>query len=69
MDIGEQIQLFQDFFELNYYDDIIKAVQKGSKHIDVDFVILSMFHVDLAQEILDNPEDLYKTENDTCHVP
>ena len=27
MDIGEQIQLFQDFFELNYYDDIIKAIQ------------------------------------------
>ncbi|MCA9477627.1 MAG: minichromosome maintenance protein MCM [Nanoarchaeota archaeon] len=61
MDIGEQIQLFQDFFELNYYDDIIKAVQKGTKHIDVDFALLSMFHIDLAQELLDNPEDVYKT--------
>ncbi len=61
MDIGEQIQLFQDFFELNYYDNIIKAVQKGTKHVDVDFVILSMFNIDLAQELLENPDDVYKT--------
>lgn len=61
IDVGEQIQLFQDFFEMHYYDDLIKAVQKGTKHIDVDFVLLSMFHVDLAQELLDNPEDVFKT--------
>lgn len=61
MDIGEQIQLLQDFFEMHYYDDLIEALQQGKKHIIVDFANLSSFHIDLAQHLLDNPEELLKT--------
>lgn len=61
MDIGEQLQQFQDFFETQYYDDLVKILQKGQKYIVVDFTMLAMHHVDLAQELLDAPEEVLKT--------
>ncbi len=61
MDIGEQLQHFQDFFEMNYYDDLVLAMQKGHKHLVIDFPILAMHNIDLAQELLDSPEDVLKT--------
>lgn len=61
MDIGEQIQLFQDFFQMNYYDALVEAFQKGIPSLIVDFSLLSKFNIDLAQELLDTPEDILKT--------
>ena len=61
MEIGEQIQLFQDFFEMHYYDDLVRALQKGTPYLIVDFTILSKYNIDLAQELLDLPEDTFKT--------
>ena len=61
MDIGEQIQLLQDFLEMHYYDDLIEALQQGQKHVIVDFHTLASFNLDLAQHLLDNPEELRKT--------
>jgi len=61
MEIGEQIQLFQDFFEMHYYDDLVRALQKGTPYLVVDFTVLSKYNIDLAQELLDLPEDTFKT--------
>jgi replicative DNA helicase Mcm len=61
MDIGEQIQLFQDFLEMHYYDDLVQALQQGQKHINIDFHHLAGFHIDLAQHMLEQPEELLKT--------
>ena len=61
MDIGEQIQLLQDFFELNYSDILVTTLQEGKKHITIDFHELAQFHIDLAQQLLENPEELLKT--------
>ncbi|MFP4118421.1 MAG: minichromosome maintenance protein MCM [Candidatus Woesearchaeota archaeon] len=61
MDIGEQVQILQDFFEQYYYDDLVKAVQKGNSFILVDFQDLALHNVDLAQKVLDTPEEMLKT--------
>jgi replicative DNA helicase Mcm len=61
MDIGEQIQLFQDFLEMHYYDDLVQALQQGNKHINIDFNNLAGFQIDLAQHLLEQPEELLKT--------
>ncbi len=61
MEIGEQIQFFQDFFEMHYYEDLVLSLQKGVAHLVVDFTVLSQFNIDLAQELLDMPEDTFKT--------
>ncbi len=61
MEIGEQVQLLQDFFESYYYDAIVKAVQKGEQHVVVDFAVLAEFNIDIAQKVLDTPEDMIKT--------
>ncbi|MCF7799259.1 minichromosome maintenance protein MCM [Candidatus Woesearchaeota archaeon] len=60
-DITEQVKLLQDFFEMHYYDDLVYALQKGRQNIIVDFHQLAMFNIDLAQELLDNPLDMFKT--------
>lgn len=61
MDIGEQIQLLQDFLELHYYTELVSALQEGKKHITINFHTLASFNIDLAQHLLDNPEELLKT--------
>ncbi len=61
MDITEQVKLLQDFFEIQYYDRLVSALQKGESFIVVDFRELSMFNIDLAQDLLDNPVDFFKT--------
>ncbi len=61
MDITEQIQLFQEFFEMHYNKDLVYAVQKGKNFLVVDYLDLAMFNLDLAQELLDNPDDILKT--------
>lgn len=60
-DITEQVKLLQDFFEMHYYDDLVLALQKGKQHISVDFHHLAMFNIDIAQDLLDSPSDMFKT--------
>lgn len=60
MDINEQINLFQQFIEINYYDHLIEAIQKGHTHLVIDFSILSMYNIDLAQQFLDKPEEMFE---------
>lgn len=60
MDAKDQVNKFKEFFELNYYDDILSAASKSEDFIVVDFSRLSMFDLDLAQEFLENPDDALK---------
>ena len=60
MDIGDQIQEFQNFFELNYYEELVKTVSEGNKFLIVDFNILAKHNIELAEELLDSPEELLK---------
>lgn len=60
MDAATQIKIFQDFFEATYKADILEAIRKGDAFLVVDFAELSKYNPELADEILDNPEEVIK---------
>ncbi len=61
LDIGEQIQIFQEFFELNYYKELVKTISEGKNFLVVDFNQFAKFNIELAEELLDRPEEILKT--------
>ncbi len=61
MDVGEQLKIFQNFFEKFYYENLISALQRGENYIIVDFQDLAVFNPELAQKVLDYPEECFKT--------
>ncbi|MBN1275208.1 minichromosome maintenance protein MCM [Candidatus Woesearchaeota archaeon] len=58
MDATAQVTKFSEFFESVCYEDLVKAVSKGNKHIIIPFNELSQFHVELAEDLLDDPENV-----------
>jgi len=60
IDASEQIKRFQEFLESSYYNQIIENLRKDKKFIVVDFADLSKFDLDLANELLEYPEDTIK---------
>ncbi|MFC2016766.1 minichromosome maintenance protein MCM, partial [Chloroflexota bacterium] len=60
IDASEQIKGFQDFLEPYYYSQIVENLRKDHKFVVVDFAELSKFDLDLANELLENPEDTIK---------
>ncbi len=57
MEITEQIEKFHEFFDVVYTEQLHSAVAKGEKYLVVSFADLSRFNLDLAQDLLENPED------------
>lgn len=57
MDVTEQIDKFHEFFDLIYKKQLHQAMSKGDKSISINFSDLSKFNLDLAQDIIENPED------------
>jgi replicative DNA helicase Mcm len=60
MDAAEQIKKFEDFFEANYKLEILQNIQADKNFIIVDFAKLISFDPELADEILEQPEELIK---------
>ncbi|USN45904.1 MAG: minichromosome maintenance protein MCM [Candidatus Woesearchaeota archaeon] len=60
MEAQEQIQHFEDFFKQHYYDEILSAANREDKVLAVPFLDLSKFNVDLANDLLDDPENTLK---------
>jgi replicative DNA helicase Mcm len=56
----EQIKRFQEFLESYYYPQIIENLRKDHKFVVVDFADISKFNLDLANELLENPEESMK---------
>ncbi|RME55062.1 AAA family ATPase [Candidatus Woesearchaeota archaeon] len=56
----DQVEKFQEFFEINYVNDINKAISKGLRSINVDFFQLTKFDPDLAEVLLEEPEEVIK---------
>jgi replicative DNA helicase Mcm len=57
MDITEQIDKFYEFFDIIYKNPLHEAMSRGEKSLTVNFSDISKFNLDLAQEIVDSPED------------
>jgi len=60
MDASEQIEKFQDFFEISYKKELPELVRKGRKSLIVDFSNLIKFDPDLAELLLQEPEEVMK---------
>src|SRR3990167_1601191 len=56
----DQIRKFQDFIEAHYYEKLLENTRKGDKFLLVDFADLSKFDIDLANELLEEPEESIK---------
>lgn len=56
----EQIRKFKDFIELNYKTELLKNVRQGLKFLVIDFTELSKFDPELAEILLDEPEETIK---------
>ena len=60
IDTSEQIKLFQEFLESSYYSQIVENLRKDNKYVVIDFAELSKFDLDLANELLEDPENTIK---------
>lgn len=60
MEVDEQIKIFRDFIEQNYYPQLLEAVRKGNNFLILDFLGLIKFNTEITDEILENPEELLK---------
>ncbi len=60
MDGTEQINTFQEFLESNYHSDLLESVQQDREFLVVDFPELSKFSPDLAELLLESPEEVLK---------
>ena len=60
MDVEEQVRNLREFFERNYYAQLLENVRKGQPYLVVDFSGLITFNTELSDEILENPVELLK---------
>jgi len=60
MDAAEQIKKFYDFLEKNYHNKLLETVRKGKNFFVIDFQELSKFDPELAEELLEQPEETIK---------
>ncbi len=60
MDAAEHIKKFQEFLETNYHAEMMENIRKGDNFFKIDFGKLSKFDFELANELLENPEDVIK---------
>ena len=60
MEVDEQVKIFREFIEQNYYPQLLEAVRKGSTSLTLDFSTLIKFNTEICEEILETPEELLK---------
>jgi len=59
MDVSEQIKRFGEFFEESH-KELSELIRTGKKSVLVDFSVLSLFDHELADRLLESPEDTIK---------
>ncbi|MEM4239978.1 MAG: minichromosome maintenance protein MCM [Candidatus Woesearchaeota archaeon] len=60
LDANEMIQKLHDFFQQNYYAELVEQARKGQKWLIVDFSALSRFDPDVADALLEMPDEVLK---------
>ncbi len=61
IDVVKQTEKFKEFFEINYKKELSKLVTQGKKSILVNFKDLIGFDIELADELLSDPEETIKS--------
>lgn len=57
MPYGEQVDLFEEFFREAYEEELARIQSRGDNAIVVDFNDLERYNPELADEIIEDPED------------
>ncbi len=60
MDANEQINKCKEFIEANYKNELIKNIRQEKNYIEIDFSKLSKFDPELADLLLDEPDEVIK---------
>ena len=60
MNASTLITKLQEFLEKTYYDQLLEQVRKGESSITIEFTQLSMFDPELADLLLDQPDEVLK---------
>lgn len=60
MDVQSQIKTLQEFLEKNYYSELLERIRIGEKAMHIDFSLLAKFSPEMADMLLDQPEDVLK---------
>ncbi len=60
LEAQDQIRRFQDFFEEVYKTRIVESVSRGKNFVLLDFSDLTKFDPDLAEDLLNSPEETLK---------
>lgn len=57
MDVQRQIERFKEFFETHLLEELARQLREGEKFVVVSFSELSAFSPELAEQVLENPEE------------
>src|SRR3989344_6448634 len=60
VDANEQIERFKEFIQSTYEHEIRNLSSRGINVLKIDFLELAKFDLDLADELLENPEDVVR---------
>jgi DNA replicative helicase MCM subunit Mcm2 (Cdc46/Mcm family) len=60
MEVNEQIKVFKEFIETIYEVQLLESVRKGKNYLFLDFNELTKFNPELADELLEAPEEILK---------
>ncbi|MFH1439002.1 MAG: minichromosome maintenance protein MCM [Candidatus Woesearchaeota archaeon] len=60
MEVNELIRKSHEFIEANYQQQLFENVRQGKKFLVIDFKDISKFNIDMAEELLERPEDTIK---------
>ena len=60
MDVQTQIKTLQEFLEKHYHNELLEHVRKGKKALYVNFALLAQFTPEIADLLLDQPEEILK---------
>lgn len=60
MEVNEQIAKFQQFLEITCVRELFECLRKGGKFFVIDFKDLGKFCPELAEQLLDEPEEVLK---------
>ena len=60
MEAAQQIKKLAEFFEQEYKKDLVSNIRKGSNFLIVDFSKLAKFDLELAENLLEGPEEVIK---------
>jgi replicative DNA helicase Mcm len=58
MEAAEQVRRFEEFFEDNYKTEILESARKGKDFIAIDFKKLAKFDPELAESLLEEPDEV-----------